>query len=215
MVTRLLFAAALLLVGLWVVGDIFTSKLNTSRLLEIGARISGRWQTRSYLALVLLWGLGSSAEIIILERSLTLFSAIVGLTLLLMGRHLRKEARAALGQRWTLDVVSLPGNPLVTGQIYDRMRHPEYLGTLLVLVGVPLIHGAWFSVLLTLLAAVVLLYLRVRLEERVLNEDARYLSLMGDRPRFFPRRPPHNPHEPSAPTKLYPRSRRDNLPTQP
>ncbi len=212
MLTRLLFVAFMVMLGASVLVEVVLSRQNTRRLLELGGRTFGSHQTRAYLFLAMLWAVGAIGEVLILERSAHLVLAVIGLSIVLLGRHLRRLARGALGQRWTLDVVSLPGNPLVTGQIYDRMRHPEYTGTFLVFLGAPLLHGAWLTFGLTALVGATLLVLRVRLEENVLDEDARYLSLLGDRPRFYPRQPSHGGGEPSRPTRLRPRGRRGDQP---
>lgn len=211
MVTRLLFAALLTAIALTVVYDLTISRHNERKLNELGAKTCGGGQTRAYALLAFVWALSGSAEVFLLGRSIYVIPAVLGITALALARHLRTSARTALGQRWTLGIVSLPGHPLVTGRIYDRMRHPEYVGTFLMFVGAPLLHGAWLTFAASAMAGAVLLFLRVRLEERVLDHDARYLALLGDRPRFIPRRPREVDREPSRPTRLDPRAR-GNLP---
>ncbi len=212
MLTRALFTAIVLLVALGAMRDWAISKNNTYRLLDLGAGVFGNSHTRLYLVLVWVWSVGGILEVLFLGRAFSLLFFAIGAVLALCGQILRRAARNALGQRWTCDIVSLPGNPLVTGQIYDRMRHPEYAGTFLLFIGVPMLHGAWITFFFSLAAGVMLIITRVRLEEAVLGEDARYQSAMGDRPRFLPRRIPVSDREPSRPTRFRPRSRRGDLP---
>jgi methyltransferase len=212
MVTQLLFAAVVLTVVVTLARDWVRSREHTRRLLVLGAHLYGGHQTRLYLALSGVWAAAALAEVLFLSRPVLLVTAVLALPLIGIGRHLRRSAREALGQRWTLDVASLPGSPLVTGGIYGRMRHPEYTGTYLLLVAVPLLHGAVITAFFAAVAGAALLLRRVRLEEHVLDEDARYEALMGDRPRFHPRRVETDGPPPSRPTRLKPRHRPGDVP---
>lgn len=212
MVTQLLFAAVVFAIVGIIAGDWARSRRNTRRLEILGAYVHGTYQTRAYLAGVGLWSVAAIFEVIHFDRGIHLLPAVVALAAIGLGHHLRRSAHAALGQRWTLDVASLPGNPLVTGGLYGRMRHPEYTGTLLLLLAVPLLHGAWLTSFATALVGSALVVRRVRLEEAVLEEDARYGSLMGGRPRFHPRRSVPGTTSPARPTRLDPKGRRGGVP---
>jgi methyltransferase len=73
---------------------------------------------------------------------------------------------ATLRSRWTIQVVVLPGEVPVRRGPYRYLRHPNYAVVLSEVVLVSALVGAWGSGLLAVLAAALLLRVRVRVEER-------------------------------------------------
>jgi protein-S-isoprenylcysteine O-methyltransferase Ste14 len=61
------------------------------------------------------------------------------------------------------------GQTLTTTGLYAVVRHPMYVGALIMMVGIPLALGSWWG-LVTLIPGLVLLVLRIRDEERMLEE---------------------------------------------
>ena len=75
---------------------------------------------------------------------------------------------AALGRRWTVRVITLPGAPLVKGGPYRFCRHPNYLIVAAEIAVLPLAFGAWqIALLFSALNAAVLAH-RIRVEEAAL-----------------------------------------------
>lgn len=62
------------------------------------------------------------------------------------------------------------GQVVITNGPYRLVRHPMYAATLIFFLGTPLLLGAWYGVLLSPIAAVVLSW-RAVLEERTLQKD--------------------------------------------
>lgn len=94
----------------------------------------------------------------------------VWVALFLGGQAMRYWAILSLGERWTTRVMVLPGAPLVESGPYKYVRHPNYLAVALEILAAPLAFGAWITALaFTLLNAGVLL-MRIRAEERALQE---------------------------------------------
>ena len=94
----------------------------------------------------------------------------LGWCLLLWGQALRWWTISTLGRRWTTRIMVLPGAPLVENGPFRLLRHPNYLGVMLEIVGVPLIGGCWRSMLvLGALHGGFLIY-RMRIENRALRE---------------------------------------------
>ncbi|HHZ78306.1 MAG TPA: hypothetical protein EYN57_05050, partial [Candidatus Lambdaproteobacteria bacterium] len=60
--------------------------------------------------------------------------------------------------------------PLIKHGIYRFVRHPNYLGVILEIACVPLLHAAYGTAVVFSLANVILLRHRIRLEELALDE---------------------------------------------
>jgi protein-S-isoprenylcysteine O-methyltransferase Ste14 len=62
------------------------------------------------------------------------------------------------------------GQKLITTGLYGFVRHPMYLGALIMMIGIPLALGSWWG-LLVLIPGGLLLVLRIRDEERMLTQE--------------------------------------------
>jgi methyltransferase len=83
----------------------------------------------------------------------------------------------------------LPDAPPVTGGLYRRIRHPNYVGVILEIAFVPLVHTAWLTALVFSVLNALLLRVRIRAEERALRAANRYDEALGTVPRFLPQNP--------------------------
>lgn len=115
--------------------------------------------------------------------------AAVAFVVFVVGQYLRHAARRALGWRWTVRILTpMQGEPVTTG-IYRYMRHPNYVGVVLEIAALPLVHGALYTAIVFSLANAVLLSVRIRCEERALCETMSYAAAFGARPRWISSRP--------------------------
>lgn len=179
----LVLLAALALQRLW---ELRLSRRNAQRLLATGAREHAASHYGIMKLLHGAWFLSIIAEIFALRRPFHRRLATVASLCFLLGQGLRQAAIHALGPRWTTRVITVPGEEPVATGIYRFLRHPNYLGVILELASVPLIHGAYLTALLFSLANARLLYTRIRAEEAALATDSAYDRFLGNRPRFFP-----------------------------
>jgi methyltransferase len=97
--------------------------------------------------------------------------AITGAGALLFGasKTLKWWAMASLGTRWTFRVLVLPRAPLVTHGPYTVLRHPNYVAVLGELAGMALLVGARVSGPFATLLFSLLLWRRIRVEDRALR----------------------------------------------
>lgn len=82
---------------------------------------------------------------------------------------LRWWAIRTLGERWNTRVIVVPGEQPVTGGPYRFMKHPNYLAVVVELFCVPMMMGAYFTAIVFSLGNALLLYVRIRAEERALG----------------------------------------------
>lgn len=95
---------------------------------------------------------------------------LLGWAFLFWGQGLRWWAITTLGRRWTTRIMVLPGAPLVESGPFRLVRHPNYLGVWLEIVGVPLIGGCWRSLAVMGLLHTGFLIFRMSVENRALRE---------------------------------------------
>jgi protein-S-isoprenylcysteine O-methyltransferase Ste14 len=104
-----------------------------------------------------------------------------GLAFYIIGCVLRLAPVFVLGRRFSGLVAIQEGHELVTGGLYRRIRHPSYLGLLLMLFGWALVFRSAIGVLLSLL-------LLPPLIARMNSEEALLASEFGERYADYRRR---------------------------
>ena len=92
----------------------------------------------------------------------------LGIALYVVGGALRLWPVFVLGHRFSGLVAIQPGHTLVTGGIYGVIRHPSYLGMLVILLGWGLAFRSGVGVLL-MVALIPFLAARIRAEEALLR----------------------------------------------
>jgi len=110
-----------------------------------------------------------------LEHSLapiraSFLALVVGTSLAVLGIAFRIRCHFELRGGFSPFVAIAPNQQLVTGGLYKHVRHPMYLGSLLLLAGLPLVVAATYAWAFSLLAALGLLC-RIRSEERLLTDQ--------------------------------------------
>ncbi len=88
----------------------------------------------------------------------------------LAAQALRLAAIGALGERWNVRIVVLPGVPPVRRGIYRWLAHPNYLAVALEFVAAPLMFGAWRTAIAASTMNAVAMAVRIPAEERALRE---------------------------------------------
>lgn len=186
MVTRWLFTGLLALLGVQRLAEMRLSRRNEDRILAQGGREHAAEHFRTMKVLHAAWFAAILGEVFGLKRPFQPGLALVAALLSLVGQSLRYAAIRNLGERWTVNVMTLPGEPPVQTGIYRYLRHPNYLGVILELLAVPLLHSAYLTSAVFSLANAWLLSVRIAAEEQALREDCNYQQVFGQQPRFFP-----------------------------
>jgi methyltransferase len=186
MTTQQLFVALVLLVALQRLGELRLSRRNEQRLREQGAREHAPGHFRVMQLLHAAWFACIILEVTWLRPPLQPWVCASAALCFGLGQALRYAAIQALGERWTVRVLTLPGAAPITRGIYRYLRHPNYLGVVLEIAALPLLHSAWRSALVFSLANGALLYVRIRSEERALSRNGGYREALGALPRLVP-----------------------------
>jgi methyltransferase len=139
-------------------GELAFARANTARILahggiEYGARYYAIVVIVHVLWLAGLWALGHDRPVDLLF--LAVFVAL---------QVVRYWSIASLGQRWTMRIVAVPGEPLVTRGPYRFTRHPNYAVVILEAGVVPLALGLPFYAAVSFLVMAVVIGFKIRIE---------------------------------------------------
>lgn len=93
---------------------------------------------------------------------------VTALTVFALGVAIRAWAIVVLGRHFTVDVAIRSDHQLVTTGPYRWLRHPSYTGVLLVVASFAAIAKSWPASAIGLLPVLLVLCLRIRVEERAL-----------------------------------------------
>lgn len=113
----------------------------------------------------------------------------IGMALVATGLAVRVHSILTLKQFFTYSVATVEDQKVIETGLYKFIRHPGYLGQLMIFLGISISISNWLSVL-TMMVPVTLGYLcRIRVEERFmvkqLGED--YVNYQARTERLIPR----------------------------
>lgn len=185
--TRAAFTALVLALVVQRLLELRRSRLNQAELLRRGGREHGQGHFPLMAGVHATWFLAMLAEVHVLGSELSVPLTAIAALLTLAGQALRLSAMQALGVRWCVRIVTLPGAAPVRSGIYRWMRHPNYVGVVLEILAVPLLHGASLTAALFTVLNAVVLAIRIRAEEQALEADNAYLAAMAGLPSFVPK----------------------------
>jgi len=112
----------------------------------------------------------------------------IGFLVMWFGIALRWWSFRTLGHYFTFAVMTSADQPVISTGPYRVLRHPSYLGLLLILGGLGLGYGNWLSLAaLTLVPLIGFIY-RIRVEEAALSTTlgAAYTTYAAGRKRLIP-----------------------------
>ncbi|WP_228014784.1 methyltransferase family protein [Fortiea sp. LEGE XX443] len=95
----------------------------------------------------------------------------IGLTLMLGGLAMRYWAAKTLGEFYTRTLQVIKGQEIVNQAPYNVIRHPGYLGTLLMEIGAGLAVTNWVVLLALLVIGITSRAYRIGVEEKMLEAN--------------------------------------------
>ena len=151
--------------------ELALSRRNERLLRARGAVERGRGHYPLMVVLHVLWLLSTLVEGLLRGPSLPAWWP-VPLALFLLVQPLRYWAILSLGVHWNTRVLVVPGAKLVARGPYRYLRHPNYMVVAVEIATLPLIFGAWATALVFSALNAMLLFVRIREENRALAELA-------------------------------------------
>jgi methyltransferase len=181
------YLALLALVGLERLVELRISRRNQRNLEKLGVRKVTephfRWLVFMHGGILAF----AAAEVLLLHRPLIPALAIAMATLFVFSNVLRWWVIRTLAGLWNVEIMASSRLGIVTSGPYRWVRHPNYVGVVMEVFALPMIHTAWITALAGTLAYLEILRRRIRSEEGVLMADPSYRSAMGAKPRFLPK----------------------------
>jgi methyltransferase len=168
MVTAWIFTGLVGLLAIQRLYELRLSRRNEAIIRSRGGREHASGQMPVMTALHAGWFISMLFEVHVVRRPFLPVLSVLALVPLLAGQSLRYAAIRTLQWRWTVKVMTVPGLPLVRQGIYRYLRHPNYLGVILEIFAVPLLHSAYVTSIIFSLANMLLLKARIGAEESAL-----------------------------------------------
>lgn len=111
-----------------------------------------------------------------------------GIFMLVAAAILRRHCFKMLGNHFRPAVTVIQGQPVIERGAYKWVRHPAYLAGILLLVGVGLALGNWFSIAVMVLVPAAVYGYRIHVEEQALVETlgTPYREYMNRTKRLIP-----------------------------
>ena len=186
MLTKYIFVGIVLAVIWQRLFELRLSKNNEAYILAQGGKKHSDNLLGAVKVLQVSWFIAAIAEVWYFDRPFIFPLAAVALAATLAGQVLRYLSMQALGRRWTLSIMTLRDTPVVAQGIYRYLRHPNWLGVILEIAALPLIHGAYLTAIIFSLANALLMNKRMQTEEEALAANGNYTVVFANRPRFIP-----------------------------
>ncbi len=105
------------------------------------------------------------------RNSVNYFYTGIGLVLIIGGLGIRWASILQLGKSFTVDVAITDDAKLKTNGIYKRIRHPSYLGLLLVVTGFSVTMKSFYSFLAVVVPIFLAISYRISVEEKLLISE--------------------------------------------
>jgi methyltransferase len=166
------------------IAELLLSRRNAQIAHERGAVEAGAGHFRWMAAVHALFLPACAAEVLALHRPFPGAFGWACAAAALAAQGLRWWAIASLGWHWNVRVIVVPGEAPVRRGPYRLLRHPNYVAVAVEMACVPLAHGAYATAILFSLLDVLLLRVRIRVEEEALGPGWR--AAFAGVPRFFP-----------------------------
>jgi len=118
----------------------------------------------------------------------TLNGTIAGIIIYAAGFIIRWTAVYQLGKMFTVDVAITNTHVLKTSGLYKVVRHPSYLGLLLIITGLGVCLSSGLSFIIMFVPSFIVISYRITIEEKALIEEFgdQYISYKGRVKRLIP-----------------------------
>ena len=112
----------------------------------------------------------------------------IGFTLVAIGLVIRIQSILTLKKQFTYSVAKIENHTLIEKGLYKWIRHPGYLGQIIIFIGIPTSLANWLSVILMLTPVLVGYIYRISVEERFMVEQmgAEYIGYQKRTKRLIP-----------------------------
>lgn len=113
---------------------------------------------------------------------------IIGIVLFVIGLIIRIHSILTLRQFFTYSVTKVENHKLIETGLYKIIRHPGYLGQLVIFLGISISLSNWLSIILMMIPVAIGYIYRIMIEEKFMIEQIgeNYLNYMQRTKRLIP-----------------------------
>lgn len=95
----------------------------------------------------------------------------IGVVLIVIGLIIRIQSILSLKQYFTYSVAKVEDHKLIETGLYKSIRHPGYLGQVIIFIGISTLLSNWISILLMIIPIVIGYGYRISVEEKFMTEQ--------------------------------------------
>mgnify|MGYP001240548090 CR=1 FL=1 len=112
----------------------------------------------------------------------------VGMSLVVIGLMIRIHSILTLRQFFTYSVAKVENHEIIETGLYKFVRHPGYLGQLIIFMGISISISNWLSIFVMMLSVTLAYLYRIKVEERFMLEHLgeKYLNYQNRTKRLIP-----------------------------
>jgi protein-S-isoprenylcysteine O-methyltransferase Ste14 len=112
----------------------------------------------------------------------------IGVVLIVIGLVIRIQSLWTLKQYFTYSVSIIENHKLIETGLYKSIRHPGYLGQLIIFIGISTLLSNWLSIVLMIIPIAIGYIYRIKMEERFMTEQIGedYLNYKNRTKRLIP-----------------------------
>jgi len=113
---------------------------------------------------------------------------IIGAILAIIGLIIRIKSILTLKKHFTYTVTTIENHELIETGIYKFIRHPGYLGQLIVFTGISTMMSNWLSIMLMIIPVFIGYFYRITIEEKFMTNQLgqKYLNYQKRTKRLIP-----------------------------
>ncbi len=97
----------------------------------------------------------------------------IGMALVVVGFIIRIHSIRTLKQYFTYSVAKVENHKIIATGLYKFIRHPGYLGQLMIFLGISISVSNWFSILFMMIPITIGYLYQIRIEEKFMSEQLR------------------------------------------
>ena len=113
---------------------------------------------------------------------------VIGVVIILAGAIIRWISIIQLSSAFTVNVVIANNHKLKTNGVYKYVRHPSYLGLLLIMFGFSVSMNSYISILIITIPMLLAILYRIKVEEEILEAEfgSEYSNYKNSTKKLFP-----------------------------
>lgn len=112
----------------------------------------------------------------------------IGFILIVIGLVIRIQSIMILKQHFTYTVAKIEHHELIETGLYKWIRHPGYLGQIIIFIGIPVSFSNWLAVILMMIPVLTGYIYRINVEEKFMTEQIgqKYIEYQKHTKRLIP-----------------------------